>query len=61
MEKEITRKMIELIGWPNGDAIFSPGKLFLQRNFSSKLSQFILSEIENKLENSNVIAALFSF
>lgn len=28
MEKEVTRRMIELIGWPEsqGDAIFTPGK-----------------------------------
>lgn len=30
MEKEVTRRMIELIGWPagEGDAIFTPGKIF---------------------------------
>ena len=41
MEKEITRKMIELIGWPNKEAIFAPGKYFLQCDLSSKLSQNI--------------------
>lgn len=38
MEKEVIRKMIELIGWPEGegDAIFSPGfflNFYLIKNF----------------------------
>lgn len=37
MEKEVTRKMIDLIGWPadQGDAIFTPGKTWqLTFNFN---------------------------
>jgi hypothetical protein len=30
MEKEVTKKMVELIGWPDGDAIFSPGFLRIE-------------------------------
>lgn len=25
MEKEVMNKMIELVGWPEGDGIFAPG------------------------------------
>lgn len=40
MEKEVTRRMIELIGWPagEGDAIFTPGKkLILKISIKKKI------------------------
>lgn len=44
MEKEVTKRMIELIGWEDGDYIFAPGQLKTVCTLKTKLTKTFFND-----------------